>query len=376
MKVAVNARLLLPHRMEGVARYIYETTRCLVRNNPEVEFHLLFDRPYDKKFILGKNVIPHVIGPQSRHPFLWYFWFEKSLAKFFRNNKMDVFYSGDMYLSLSANVPTLYVSHDLNYIHYPKGIRWSHLKYYQKYMPVFHDNAEHIIAVSQATKSDIVKQFKIPLEKISVAGNALPKSIVRIENNQLEAIRGKLTGGAPYFVYVGSLHPRKNVDTLIEAFNIFKSEGDHEHKLVIYGRSAWKTSAIKNAYDTSKYKSDIVFNSGDSISVSEVLSASLALCYISLFEGFGIPILEAFECEVPVITSDVSSMPEVAGNAALLVDPKNKNMISRAMFKLVDSPALRKSLILKGKARVVDYSWEQSAQLIFQKLNDIRDDIK
>ena len=155
MDIAVNTRLLLAHRMEGVARYIYETTKRMVINHPEVQFHFLFDRPFDEQFVFGDNVQAHVIGPQARHPILWYLWFERSLPAFFKKHKINAFYSGDMYLSLNTNVPTLMISHDLNYLHYPKGLRWSHLKYYQHYMPKFHLKADKLITVSKATLEEV-----------------------------------------------------------------------------------------------------------------------------------------------------------------------------------------------------------------------------
>lgn len=357
--------------MEGIARYIFETTQRMVLDHPEVEFHFLFDRQFDKKFIFAENVIPHVLSPQSRHPILWYLWFEKSLTRFFKKHRMDAFYSGDMYLSLGAKVPTLYVSHDLNYIHYPEGLKWSHLKYYQKYMPLFHKAAHKIISVSEATKKDIIKQYGIPESNILVAGNALPSEIEKEDKKKNELVRTKLTEGHEYFCYVGSLHPRKNVERLITGFEKFKSNFNSKHKLVLYGRNAWKTSAIFGKFEASNFKSDIIFPDPTKYSVSEILSASSALCYISLFEGFGIPILEAFACEIPVITSDVSSMPEVAGDAAILVDPMDTDAVADAMGQIVQDSNHSDSMVRKGKARLKYYSWESTSEIIFAALKNL-----
>lgn len=348
--------------MEGIARYIYETTKRMVHTHPEVEFHFLFDRPFDQKFIFAKNVVPHVIGPQSRHPILWHLWFEQSLPRFFKKNKIDIFYSGDMYLSLKTDIPTLYVSHDLNYIHYPNGLRWSHLKFYQKYMPKYHAAANKIISVSQATKNDIVNQYSIDESKIVIAGNALPEGIAKLENEKISQIKTSLTDGEEFFCYVGSLHPRKNVGRLIDAFELFKLKTQSKIKLVLYGRAAWKTSAIFDKYNSSKFKDDILFADTSKFTVAEVLNASFALCYVSLFEGFGIPILEAFACETPVITSNISSMPEVAGDAAVLVDPKNIESISNGMLQLINDDQMRNQMISKGKQRLKYYSWDATAK--------------
>jgi len=357
--------------MEGIARYTYETSKRLILNNPDIEFHFLFDRSFDNSFIFGDNVIPHVIFSQSRHPILWHWWFEYSLPKFFSKNKIDVFYSPDMYLSLKAQVPTLYVSHDLNYLHYPQGLKSSHLKFYKKYMPKYHKAADKIIAVSEATKADVINHFDLNQNKIEVAGNALPGSIKRIESDKQIELRKKLTKGSPYFCYVGSLHPRKNVKNLIVAYDLFRSQVTSRVKLVLYGRMAWKTSDIISQYENSKFKSDIIFADTQAFTVSEVLSASTGLCYISKFEGFGIPILEAFECQTPVITSNISSMPEVAGDAALLVNPNSTKEIMEAMILLVKDQALANSLISKGKEQLRKYSWDKTAKTIFENLTQI-----
>lgn len=371
MNVAVNTRLLLAHRMEGVARYIYETTKLMVLKHPDVQFHFLFDRPYDDQFVFSSNVKPHVIGPPTRHPVLWYLWFERSLPKFFKQYNIDVFYSGDMYLSLKSQIPTLMISHDLNYLHYPGGLRWSHLKFYEYYMPKYHNAANHIVTVSEATKYDVMDKYGIAESDISVAHNAVPGSMEDIPEERKIAIRDEFTNGAPYFVYVGSLHPRKNIERLLQAYDAFRNKYECDTKLLIYGRIAWKTDKIFSIYESLKYKSDVIFFGNEKLQVKEVIGAAEAMCYVSLFEGFGIPILEAFACGVPVITSNVSSMPEVAGDAALLVDPISIEDIVDKMIQLSSSDNLKSTLVEKGYLQLKKFSWDSSADLIFKQLEKL-----
>lgn len=359
--------------MEGIARFIHETTRRMVINNPDVEFHFLFDRNYDEEFIYADNVIPHVLQPPSRHPILWYVWFEHSVRRFLEKNAIDVFYSGDMYLSLSAKTPTLYVSHDLNYIHYPNGLKWSHLKFLNYYFPKYHKRADHIIAVSEFTRQDILKQFDISRDKVSVAYNDVPGGFGPIDELKKKKIQMEVSESCPYFLYVGSLHPRKNLENLLLAFDLFKAEYPGKHKLIIYGRKAFKAESIFRIYKQMKYKADVLFLDNKVYSVQDVLPACEALCYPSLFEGFGIPILEAFYSEVPVVTSNISSMPEVAGGAAELVDPQSFEDIARGM-KSVLSQSRRDELIELGRKRKHAFSWEKSAQIIFDKLLEINND--
>lgn len=354
--------------MEGIARYIYETTRRMVADHPEDEFHFFFDRPYDEQFIFGDNVTGHVLSPQSRHPILWYLWFEWAVPARLKKIKADVFLSGDMYLSLKTKVPTVMVSHDLNYEHYPQFLKWSHRHYMLHYSPTFHKAADKLIAVSESTKRDIVSTYQIEPADISVAHNATPEGFMPLDEKEQEQIRKRFTNGHPYFIYIGSLHPRKNVSKLLSAFDKFKATDSRKMKLIIYGRAAFKTSDIYSTYEKMNAKSDVVFLDDSSISSTNILAAAYCMCYVSLYEGFGIPILEAFSAHIPVITSDVSSMPEVAGNAALLVDPTSGSAIAAAMHKITNDAELKDQLIARGLEQKKKFYWQKSAEIIYKNL--------
>ncbi len=371
LKVAVNTRLLLPDRMEGIARFIHETTSRMVMNNPEVEFHFLFDRKFDDQFVYGDNVVPHVLRPPSRHPVLWYLWFEHSVYNFLSKNEIDVFYSGDMYLSLRSKTPTVYVSHDLNYIHYPKGLKISHLQFLKYYFPKYHKRADKIISVSNFTKKDIIKQYDIPGDKITVAYNDVPEGFKRFSNKEIQETRKRISSGAAYFIYIGSLHPRKNLESLLKAFDKFKAKEGGEIKLLIYGRIAFKASSIFEVYSRMNFKNHVVFIDNEVYSVQQILPAAHALCYPSLFEGFGIPILEAYKSGVPVLTSNTSSMPEVAGQGALLVNPNSVEDIANGMMALM-SDDLCKQLISRSEIELSRFSWDDSAQKIFNQIKKLK----
>lgn len=371
MKIAVNTRLLLESRMEGIARYNYESLKRMVLAHPEDEFYFIFDRPYSSSFIFADNVKAIQVFPPTRHPFLIIFWFEWAVYRALKRIKPDVFLSGDTYLSLRSKVPTLLVSHDLAYIHYPDHIPFINRNYYRYFFPRFHRKAKEIIAVSSFTKSDIIKQYGIDEERISVAHNAPNGHFYPVDAVVQEKVRARLTGGRPYFVYLGSIHPRKNLVNLIEGFNRFKETGDHTHCLLIIGRPAWNTSGFYSAINSSPYKKDILHRQFNREELPDYIGSAEALCYISLFEGFGIPILEGFEAGIPVITSLVSSMPEVAGNAAILADPMDPESISKAMNLLANDKELRKSKIEAGKKRLKAFSWEKTASIIYKKLEEI-----
>lgn len=373
MNIAVNARVLLKHRMEGVCRYIYETTRAMAEAHPEDTFYLFFDRPYDEFFITSDNVVPVVIPPPTRHPILWHIWFEWMVPRYLKKYDIDVFYSGDTYLSMKTQCPTLLVSHDLAYLHYPEHLPKRVLKYYTKNFPRFHKKAGHIVAVSQYTKDDICKQYGLDASNISVGYNACPAGFAPKSEEEVKDIRDKYAQGAPYFVYVGSFHPRKNVANLIRAFEHFKQSDDTGSKLLLIGRMAWNNEDLVQLYESSNYKEDVVLLGPMFDEVKDIVPASTALVYVSLFEGFGIPILEGWSSGVPVITSSVSSMKEVAGDAALTVDPLSPEDIAKAMETLSLDPQLRSRLVREGKERLAIFDWNQTAEMIYRELCKLKD---
>lgn len=367
MNIAVNTRILLKHRMEGVCRYTHEVLSRMVATHPNDHFYFFFDRPYDESFVYGPNVTPIVIGPQARHPVLWYIWFELMIPRVLKKYDIDVFLSTDTYLSLKTSVPTVLISHDIAYKHYPEHIPYTTLRYYQKYFPKFHHRAKRIVAVSNATKLDIVKTYKLDPNKIVVGYNSSPVHFEPLEEDAIQAFRDDHTEGKPYFIYVGAIHPRKNVVTIVKAFDSFKKKTNNDYKLIIIGRNAWKNNRFVNALKKAKYRSDIIWQQDFVEDVSPYIASSYALIYVSLFEGFGIPILEAMECDIPVICSNISSMPEVAGKAALLVNPHNTHEIVSSMKYILDTNK-RQELIELGKVQREKFSWDDTAQIVYDQL--------
>jgi glycosyltransferase involved in cell wall biosynthesis len=368
MNIGVNARLLLSDKMEGIARYIYETTIRMAEAHPEDHFYLFFDRKVNLHLPFPDNVYRIVIPLQARHPILWHIWFEFLLPYFFKKYRIDVFYAGDTYLSLKSKIPTLLVSHDLAYLHYPQHIKAFALWHYQRYFPLYHHYARHIVAVSEATRQDVIQQYHIAEDKISVAGNG----VTPVASDCLmtkEAVQSRFSGGSPFFCYLGAIHPRKNVKNLIEAFEIFKKSDNKNIKLLLVGRFAWKSKEIKQLVISNP---DIIHLGmlGDK-DKTEILKASEGLIYVSLFEGFGLPIIEAMSENVPVITSNVSSMAEVAGNAAITVSPDNVDEIAEAIKLLAGGGDFVEQLKKAGKVQIKKYSWDDTAQHIYRCLQKI-----
>lgn len=365
MKIAVNTRLLLRNKLEGIGWFTYEVLQRLVKNNAEHEFLFIFDRPYSEEFVFAKNVTPVVVGPPARHAFLFYQWFERSVPKVVEKHQPNLFFSPDGYLSLSLDIPQIQVIHDLAFEHYPKQVPFWARKHYKYYFPKYAKKAQKILTVSAFSKQDIMHRYDISQDKIEVVHNGVSPIYAPLQQEEKQQVRDQYSGGKPYFVYVGSINPRKNIERLLLAFDRFCERYTEEVGLVLVGEKMWKDNVLEHAYQSMKYKDRVGFT-GRLLQhdLAQVLGSALGLTYVSLFEGFGIPIAEAMQCGVPVITSNVSSMPEVAGDAAVLVNPDSIEEIQEGMMAIASNARLRDDLIAKGFEQVQKFSWDKTAEQI------------
>ena len=365
MKIAVNTRFLLKDKLEGIGIYTQEIFSRVVQLMPEHEFYFLFDRPFSDEFIFAKNVIPLIVSPPARHPFLWYWWFEKSVPKVLKENNIDLFISPDGYASLNTFVPQIITIHDLGFEHFPEHVPYLVRKFYRYFTPKYCQKAAKVMAVSEYTKQDIISTYNIEAQKIDVVYNGFEIENQESRIKSQDAEKKILTSEIPYFIFVGAVHPRKNVLGLLKAFEHFKATFSHPHQLVIVGRKAWMTQELEDFYAQMQFKNEVIWiEKIERTDLLELMQHAYGLVYTSLFEGFGIPILEAMTLGLPVICSNTSSMPEVAGNAALLVQPNNINEIAEAMNELIINDELRNGLIAKGKTQATHFDWNSSAEKV------------
>jgi glycosyltransferase involved in cell wall biosynthesis len=366
LKIAVNTRLLLAERLDGIGRFADETLRIITSSHPEHQFYFYFDRKFSESFIYNSNVTPVVVPPQARHPLLFLAWFEASLPLHFLKTKPDIFLSPDGFLSLSTKVKSIGVIHDLNFEHFPEDIPFVIRKYYSTMFPKFARKAARIATVSEFSKSDISETYHIDPSKIDVVYNGAGNIFKPISKLLQQQTRQKFTQGCEYFFFVGTLHPRRNLVNLFKAFDGFKKSDSTGIKLLLAGARMWWTDEIRMAYEGMQFRGDVIFTGRvNDEELASLMASALALTYVSYFEGFGIPILEAFQCDTPVITSNVTSMPEVAGNAAMLTDPFSVQSIAEAMQKIASDKGFRQTLVLAGQEQRKKFSWEKTAEKLW-----------
>lgn len=371
MNIAVNTRLLLKDKLEGIGWFTYESLKRITTQHPEHQFTFIFDRPFSEEFLFSGNITPLVQYPPARHPILYYTWFEQMLPPLLKRLNPDLFLSPDGYLSLRYRGTSMNVIHDLNFENYPDDLPFLTRWYYRHYFPLFARKAARIATVSQFSREDIASKYAISPEKIDVVYNGANESFQPLTVEQQETTREFYTDGKPYFIFIGSLHPRKNLCNLFRAFDLFKKTNPSDVQLMIVGAKKWWTPEIDSAYKQMIFSGDVIFTGRlNTTRLKLVLGSAIALTYVSYFEGFGIPIVEAFRCGTPVITSNVTSTPEVAGDAALLIDPFDPESISMAMYKAYHYKTVRQELIERGHIRQTQFTWQNTADRLWESIEN------
>ncbi len=221
--------------------------------------------------------------------------------------------------------------------------------------------AEHVFAVSECTRRDITEVYDVAPRRITVTHNALPPGFEAPGHGEVASVLESHGVDRPYVLFVGVRQPRKNLPRAIRAFSTAKATADLPHRLVLVGKHGWQSGETEAA----------IREAGDDVqAIGYVPDADLPSLYAgaelflfpSLYEGFGIPVLEAFACGTPVITSDGSALPEVAGDAALAVDPRDEASIAEALLRLLADADLRAKLVERGRARLSEFDWAETAR--------------
>jgi len=369
MKIAINCRLLIPGKLEGIGYFTYELVRRWVKNHPEHEFVLLFDRKVDHLDLARPNVKIVELFPSARHPVLYRIWMDFRVPSILKREKVDLFFSPETMCPLRWNGPTVITVHDLAYIHFPSTMKGVELSYSKKYVPKFLAKADSIITVSDFTRQDIGTRFRELDAPIYIVPNGCREVFRRRTEEEVQAFRSAHTDGKPYFFYYGSLNARKNIANLLRAYEDFKNEHQTEHLMVLGGRKGWKTEEMMKVYRRHDHQQDIRFIGYlEDEHLSDWLGSATALTYVSKFEGFGLPVLEAMRSGVPVITSRKSSMEEITGDHAFFVTPEYVDSIANRMKFVIQEPEKVAQRVEAAHQKSHHYNWDDAAQAAFEVL--------
>lgn len=341
----------------------------------EVCFQLLVElEKLDKtnEYIIYLPVKPSSDMPKERENWTYRvvpskkLWTLFALPKAVRKDNLDVFFSPTHYAPFFTKCSQIIAVLDVSYKHFPNMFAKKDLYKLNMWGANSIKRAKHIITISESSKNDIIKTYKVPSSKVSV----IPVGIKEMKETHMtkQDLFEKYDIASPYILFVGTLQPRKNITRLIEAYSTL----DTDAQLIVVGKKGWQYEEILSAPEKYNVANKVKF-------LQSVTDEELPLFYKhaevfvlpSLYEGFGLPVLEAMRYSCPVITSDVSSLPEAGGDAALYVDPKSTTDIAEKLKKVLTDKTLRSKMIEKGKEQVEKFSWEKSAKEvldIFEKV--------
>lgn len=380
MKIGVDIRALMDKQYSGVSEYTSILLRTLLRLDNDNEYRLFYNSFRDVRSRIGNFEHPNLEIRRSHYPNkLFNYCLQKGLAwpKLDRlAGGVDVFWSPHINFSnFSKETKHVLTIHDISFLHYPEFFSYRKNFWHRALaLKKLASECAAIVAVSENTRQDIIELLKIEPEKVhtiySGVNPGVPMPGPEEERNFFRRHELKKR----FILYLGTIEPRKNIAGLIYAYNRLRDENVNlvDLQLVLAGGSGWRNRPIYRAWEESPYRRDIKFLGYVSAREKELLyRRAEVFVYPSYYEGFGLPPLEAMARNLPVITSNVSSLPEVVGSAALAVNPHDINEIAKALELVVTDKELKGSLIKAGQEQIRNFSWEKTAKLYLALFNSL-----
>jgi len=356
MMIGVDARPISYPPLTGIGVYLSSLLQAIQELDQENHYYLISNGAIHFEVVNPKWHKIEGRFPQRKISTLW---MQCCVPRIASALKLDLFWGPrhQLPLFMRTNVKMVLTVHDIVHVLFPRTMSLPNLVVERLLMRRSIGRADYVIADSISTASGIQEHYQVRPAKIGVVypGGPTLSEHVHSPIPDDEILPGK------YFLFVGTLEPRKNLRAILSAFALLDAERE-DANLVVVGNIGWKTKDVMNLMKAHRYRSRIHFMGYvDADRLSFIYRKALCLIYPSLYEGFGFPILEAMTYGVPVITSNVSSMPEVAGDAALLVDPNDVKGLADAMNKILENGDMRNIMISKGYERMRKFSWKRCA---------------
>jgi len=381
MKIGIDIRTLMNARPSGVSEYTYRLIKEILRLDNYNEYRFFYNSfgncPNIPKFTKNNVKLVKYNYPNKVLNYLYFEFFNS--PKIDKELETDVFFMPHLnFIGLSKGAKSLITVHDLSFLRYPEFFSWRK-NFWHRMINVkkLVKRFSTIVAVSENTKRDIVELCGIDENKVKVIYAGVGEEYRRMADDQslkMAKVREKYKLPDKFILYLGTVEPRKNVEGIIRAYNEVRSKKLELRNinLVIAGGKGWKSKKIYREREESKFKDDIKFlgyiDPEDKVYLYNLASVFV---YPSFYEGFGFPPLEAMACGLPVVASFASSLPEVVGDAALMVDPYNINDISRALKEILTNENLRNQLIARGLKRAGEFSWRKTADEYLKILRNL-----
>lgn len=362
----------------GISKYIIGLLRGLQALDSDEELELfVYEREADLFAPDRERIAVKTFRETMRHPVLSILWHQLALPRWCRRERYDVMFfpAGNRRLPWRVPCPSVGTVHDFSSLHVEGKYDALRMLYIRRILPAWIRQLTRILTVSESSKRDIVEHVGVPEDRVIVTPLAADRSIYhpRERDEARSRIHARYRFEGPYILYVSRIeHPGKNHVRLIRAFERLKRRGEFPHRLVLAGSDWARAEEVHRVAESTACRDDIVFTG---FAADEDLpffySGADALVFPSLYEGFGLPVLEAMSCGTPTGCSDISSMPEVAGDAALLFDPHVEEAIESAMRRLISDSALAARLREDGIGRSREFTWERTARQTLEALRSV-----
>jgi len=367
-RLGLNAHLLAPegsYRSAGVSRYIAKLLTYLPQVGPEHEFVAFVGDPATIESCEGSDrwLIRQTAAPADS-PLRRIAWEQVRQPLDARRLGLDLLHAPVNVGPLLTRRPLVVTVHDLSFLRYPELFRPFNRAYLSRWTRWSLRRAARIIAVSSSTRQDLIDLYRVPPERIAVVPNGVDKEIAPVDDpERLRRFCASRGVSRPFILSVGTLEPRKNLPTLLNAFALLRRQEGLAHTLVLVGGRGWYYEEIDATVDALGLTGHVHIAGhvpGDELALW--YSAADLFCYPSMYEGFGLPPLEAMACGTPVVTSNTSSLPEVVGDAGLMVDPADVEGLAAHMARVLSDPDLRARLRKAGPERAAQFSWRATAE--------------
>jgi glycosyltransferase involved in cell wall biosynthesis len=360
LRIAIDARKLHDY---GIGTYVRNLLRELSRQDGDDEYVLLCRRD-DMAFVEGLGPRFQAIAETSGN---YSVREQLTIPLSVGRSKVDLFHAPHYVVSPLMTCPYVVTIHDCIHLRFPQYLpNRAALVYAKAVMTMAARRAKRVLTVSHASKEDILQYLGVPAAKVEVIYNALDERLETPPTDQdIWRVRERFLLTSPFILYTGNIKPHKNVDRLIEAYSLLRRRGFEHVKLLIIGDEISKYPNLRrlvHRFQLHQHVRFLGFVPDQTLAVLYQLAA--VFVFPSLYEGFGLPPLEAMAAGAPVITSNVSSLPEVVGDAALMIDPTDSGAIADAMARVLGDEALRANLICRGRERVKAFSWQRSVARI------------
>jgi glycosyltransferase involved in cell wall biosynthesis len=369
MLIGIDASRATVARRTGTERYSLHLIEALLALDTSHRFRLYFNQPPAPGLFSVNDRARQQIIPFPR------LWTHLRLGLEVAAHPPDVLFVPSHVLPLFTRPPAVVTVHDLGYLHFPQAHPPRQRRYLNWSTRHNARTARVVIADSEATRGDLVAHYGVPARKIVVAYPGPEPGLAPVRDAQaIAAVKRRYGIWGDYFLHVGTLQPRKNLARLIQAFaNLLAAAPQPNVQLVLAGKKGWLYGDLFSQARRLELEGRVLFPGYvDEADKSALLSGALAYVLPSLYEGFGFPALEAQVCETPLVCANTSSLPEVAGDAALLVDPLDVDALAGAMARLLNDTSLRANLVARGRRNCARFSWRACAETVMAALERAR----